>query len=99
MEVGSEIKKICVWENFEQKKEPEYIPWESVKEIPEEFWDGWVLFGRDGVASRIIAVRIYDEFPVFLFNGRRRSLRELYTEFEWSPTISGEYKPCGKLKV
>jgi len=89
------------WKNFELKKEPEYVPWESIDEIPEEFWNGWVKRTADDAISRVLGT--HDGCIVFSFNmpvGLHPTYYSfaLLKEFIWSPTINGEYKPCGKIK-
>lgn len=93
---------VATWKNFELKKEPEYVPWESIDEIPEEFWNGWVKRIYDGTASRVLGLN-NEGCIVFAFKMPDGLSPTYYSfallgSFVWSTTFNGEYNPCGKLK-
>lgn len=98
--VSFESGAISVWKNFEPKKEPEYVPWESVKDAPAEFFDGWIKIIPEAevmFARKISAVNLKDNGV--LFGDRWFNLSDLYSfGATWSPTFNGEYKLCGKPK-
>ncbi len=87
---------ITVWEKFEPKKEPEYVPWKSIDEIPEEFWNGWIKY-KNNEYSKIFNVDTYGKLTIYL-SGKWLDLIDIFEDLTWSPTFNGEYKPCGKPK-